>query len=717
MSVLARLKGRSLAELHGRASQRIHALVEQLPVTRPVIGALDPLRRQLLDSERDRLSTPEAWSVGLLGGRFFPGADDLVASAKAAREVDPGFEGWCLDRAERALEGRFDLLGYRDLAWGTPIDWHREPLSGVHAPQVHWSRIRYLDPAVVGDHKILWELNRHQVLVSFAQAERLTGDPRWGAACFAWIDGWMEQNPPGIGANWASSLEVAFRAISWIWALRLLGRPAPPSLAVRMAGHMLRAGRHLETYLSTWFSPNTHLTGEALGLLYLGTQLPQFRAAGRWRDTAWDILLEQLPIHIQADGVYFEQTTWYHRYTVDFYLHAMLLAEVNGLEVPGLMRERLSLALDHLAAVTRPDGTMPLIGDDDGGKLVMLDGRSQHDTRSALALGAVVFDDAECAAVARGPSAELAWMLGAPGVARFRAIAPREPAWTSRAFASGGYYVLRDGWGPDASVMVLDCGPHGVLNCGHAHADALAFDLTVRGRSVLADPGSVTYTGCSEQRDRFRSSAVHNTVTIDGRSSSVMAGPFKWTRTAETRVEAWVSEPGFDYFQGSHDGYTDLPVPATHRRSVLFVRSAGIWVVRDDVLSDGPHDIMLTFQGAEGITMEMISMSGIRCSAGGHAVATLMAVGLPAGARLTIENGVVSPAYGVTVDAPVARIRVRAAGHATFTTVIQADTDGGVHGAPAAEEWHRSVARLLEAQGDGIPPGIVPMIEVAEEHA
>ncbi|MGQ0647618.1 MAG: alginate lyase family protein, partial [Gemmatimonadaceae bacterium] len=662
-------------------------------------------------SARARFETPDAWSQHLLGGRFFPGCDDLAASVAAADALDPTFRGWCLERAARGLAGRFDLLGHRDLAWGMPIEWHREPRSGVTAPRRHWSRIRYLDPDVVGDHKLLWELNRHQLLVTFAQAACLTGEGRWADACYAWLDDWMSENPPSVGVNWASSLEVAFRAIAWIWTLRLLNQPLPPGLAPRIAGHLHRAGRHLETYLSTWFSPNTHLTGEALGLLYLGTQLPQLRAAARWRDKAWAILLQQLPRHIQSDGVYFEQTTWYHRYTVDFYLHARLLAERNGLAVPADVRTRLTLALDHLAALTRPDGTMPLIGDDDGGKLVILDAWSPHHTHAPLAQGAVAFDRADYAAIASRPGAELAWMLGAEGVDRFRRLPRERPPWTSRNFAAGGYFVMRDGWEPESSVMVIDCGPHGVLNCGHAHADALALDLTVRGTPVFVDPGTATYTGSAEQRDRFRSSAAHNTVTIDGRSSSVMAGPFQWKQTARATAERWVSDPAYAFFQGSHDGYADLEAPATHRRSVLFAKAAGIWVVRDEILSEGTHDIVVTFQGAADISMELTSPDRILCSASNRPVLSVLLVSQEA--RLTVERGAVSPSYGVTVDAPLARVRTRTSGQGSIITVLGAFDGGELPGEPNAPV-RTAIARLRSLRTAGLPQGMTALLDELE---
>jgi hypothetical protein len=46
----------------------------------------------------------------------------------------------------------------------------------------------------------------------------MTGDERCAAVFAEHLGSWMEQNPPGMGVNWASSLEVSFRAMSWIWS-------------------------------------------------------------------------------------------------------------------------------------------------------------------------------------------------------------------------------------------------------------------------------------------------------------------------------------------------------------------------------------------------------------------------------------------------------------------------------------------------------------------
>src|SRR5438445_12732334 len=88
-----------------------------------------------------------------------------------------------VETANAACRGRFDLLGYSRLSFGDPVDWQLDPISGRRAPFSHWSRLNVLDAAEVGDHKVVWELNRHQWLVALGQAYQLTGDYLSCGAC------------------------------------------------------------------------------------------------------------------------------------------------------------------------------------------------------------------------------------------------------------------------------------------------------------------------------------------------------------------------------------------------------------------------------------------------------------------------------------------------------------------------------------------------------
>jgi hypothetical protein len=673
LATLRRLRGRSLAELVERGRQEVTKRLERAGLRDAAEPGPDDLAHHLLPARAGTNTPVEAWLERLRAGdwpRFFASFDDPAATLAALRTLDPDDERRVVAAADRSLEGRFDLLGLRDLDFGRPIDWQLDPVAGRRSPLVHWSRIAYLDPHVSGDHKVVWELNRHQWLVSLGQAYWYTGDERYAEGCTHILTAWMDANPPKRGVNWASSLEVAFRAMSWIWVMRFLQRS--PSLEPRVFGRMLThlrlAGRHLEGFLSTYFSPNTHLTGEALGLYVIGSQLPALLDAERWRALGLDILRRQLPVHVQPDGVYFEQATYYHRYTLDFYLQLVALSERTGAGEQASMGARVVALAEHLASISRPDGSTPLIGDDDGGRLSMLDGRTAYDSRAPLAVAAALFRRGDLAFVAGKPSTELIWLLGPNGIDTWNGLTPAEPNWTSRAFRSGGFYVMRDGWRNDANVMVIDGGAHGAFNCGHAHADALSFDLTVGGSAVFVDPGTYRYTTSIADRDAFRATASHNTVTIDGRSSSEMRGPFHWRHVARSETRQWFSSDEVDYFEGVHDGYQRLDDAVLHERAVVFVKPC-TWIVRDTIVAQGEHEVAVTFQCAPGSKVTLGGAREARVHVGDASV--LLQVSAPHGS-FVVEDGWVSPAYARRVVAPRCRYELRTRGRTTVTTVVGA---------------------------------------------
>ncbi len=86
---------------------------------------------------------------------------------------------------------------------------------------------------------------------------------------------------------------------------------------------------------------------------------------------------------MKSDGTYFEQSSDYHRYTTDIYSHFLILLRQNtkaGNAVESEVEQKLVLLLDHLI-IQRPAGTTPFFGDDDGGRLMILDQHSANDFR------------------------------------------------------------------------------------------------------------------------------------------------------------------------------------------------------------------------------------------------------------------------------------------------------------------------------------------------
>lgn len=655
---LKRLKGRGLGELRVRGAQALAARAELLGV-----GARLPT-----DAELARLLLPapqgpqRAAAEGLLAHfrhaprAFFKAFDEPEATRAELRRRFADSSA-VTERAGRAAAGRFDLLGLKDLSFGDPVDWNFEPVAGKRSPMTHWSRFVELDAETAGDKKIIWELNRHQHFLALGRAYWHTRDESHARAFAAHLASWMEQHPPKLGVNWMSSLEVAFRSVAWLWALHFF-KESPhltPELYARALKYLYLNGRHLETYLSTYYSPNTHLTGEALGLYYLGISLPELRRAARWRETGSRVLVEELERQVRPDGVYFEQASYYQRYTADFYAHFLLLARAAG-EDPGDEATRAHAALcEHLMHLTAPDGTTPFYGDDDGGRLAPLDDREPADFRATLATAAVIHSRPDFKYVAGSPSEETLWLTGREGLEAFDALEARPPAELSRAFPDGGFYVMRDGWARESNYMLLDCGPHGAMQGGHAHADALSLTLAARGRTLLVDPGTCSYTGSRELRDHFRHTAAHNTLVVDGEPSSVMDGTFRWATAARCGARAWMGGARFDFFEGEHDGYRRLRDPVTHRRSVLFIKG-DYFVLRDEADARAGHRYELRFHFAPGVGDA--STPGVELHAHGG------------GGRWRTEEDWVSPCYGSRVAARVLTFEAEGEGPQDFLTVV-----------------------------------------------
>jgi hypothetical protein len=649
----------TVAELLERSKQALRATVEGVPYARNWV--LPHPEKCLADG------SPRAMVFSRLA-QLMP--MDLPARARHHLPASDALKDEGIVRAAgKALEGRFNLLGFPELHFGRPVDWHAEPTSDKRSPLVHWKRLDSLSNSITGDKKVVWELNRHQHLLIFGRAFLQTGDERYAQALVDDIVTWIHDNPPGIGINWVSSLEVAFRCMNWLRSIAMIRQwskwPSLPLLGIEQS--LYAQGRHIECYLSTYFSPNTHLTGEALGLYYLGTCLPELKCAERWRNLGRSILLRQLEVQVRPDGVYFEQSSWYQRYTADFYMHFVALAERAGDSIPRQVHERLIALLDLLMWITKPDGTSPYLGDDDGGALVRLDACASNDWRPCLSNGAVLFRRGDYKHVAGKCAEETVWLFGSDAREIFEDVATAAPEVTSRAFVDGGIYVMRSGWESDSNYLLVDCGPHGAMNFGHAHADALSIEVAARGASILTDPGTFTYTASAEMRDLFRSTAMHNTLTIDGVPSSVPSGPFKWKHVAKSTLRCWHDHPSFSFFHGSHDGYRRLPDPAVHSREVFFVNRE-YWFMLDRVEARGGHECTAHFHLTAGADATFHHETG-RLEA--LAASTTLEVIYPEmmGAW-SVTDGLVSPCYGAKEEAQHATYSVRTTGSAAILSVL-----------------------------------------------
>ena len=111
------------------------------------------------------------------------------------------------------------------------------------------------------------------------RAAWLTGDQRYAERFRQELASWLADNPPLIGINWSSMLELGFRTLSWIWSLHFFVAPGPDpadqstdsTWLVDLLLGLDTQLTHISRHLSTYFSPNTHLLGEGLALYTRGS--------------------------------------------------------------------------------------------------------------------------------------------------------------------------------------------------------------------------------------------------------------------------------------------------------------------------------------------------------------------------------------------------------------------------------------------------------------
>jgi hypothetical protein len=225
---------------------------------------------------------------------------------------------------------------------------------------------------------------------------------------------------------------------------------------------------------------------------------------------------------------------------------------------------------EYLDSLIGSSGTLPLIGDDDGGRLFHPYGERVKFGRATMATCAVLFERAEWLRDPADLNTQAAWWLGPAAIACCTPLLlPR----TSRLFPDSGTCVMTSG---DVEV-VIKAGGFGEGSGGHSHSDVLSLTARLAGRDILIDPGTFTYIADPEERNNFRGSAAHNTVRIDERDQAIPAGPFRWHEKPAVAIRQWATSAEQDCLDA-----TCAYAGSLHRRRILFLKP-GLVVVLDTV--------------------------------------------------------------------------------------------------------------------------------------
>ncbi len=468
--------------------------------------------------------------AGVFARQFFcfepsRSASELAGDCHAAL---PGHSEELRRIADEICAGTVRLFGQSAPLPHDGVNWHADRKSpGSFADGGRTG----LPQAGGPDAKRVWEINRHQFLVTLGQAYLLTRRETYAERAVQWMHSWILHNPPFRGLNWTESLEPAMRLLSWLWTLRLIeSSPALDAEAARRIVTCVVIQRdYIRRHLSIYSSPNTHLLGEALALFVAGLALPKLRGSRSCVRLGQRILEEELTQQVSDDGSHSEKSAYYHCYALEMYLLATILGQQHGVVFSPLWMRRVERMAEFLMHILRPDGWLARFGDDDGGKALRLRDEDYHLPRRLLAVAALVFSRGDFKFVAGTLPQEIFWLFGAEGVSKYDGLRATEPHTKGvRWFPDAQIAVARTGWHEGDSWLLGQGQPLGMLTAGHSHGSPLSFELFMKGQPIVVDPGTFSYAD-ERWRNYFRSEQAHNTVIVDGAPWLSPAGPFRWS--------------------------------------------------------------------------------------------------------------------------------------------------------------------------------------------
>jgi hypothetical protein len=301
--------------------------------------------------------------------------------------------------------------------------------------------------------------------------------------------------------------------------------------------------------------------------------------------------------------------------------------------------------LEFVEAYVKPDGAVPLVGDADDGRIQKLGRQDLADHRYLLSTGAVMFGRADFKRGAGRFWDESFWLLGPDAASRFDHLpAPVAPA-RSKAFPDGGFYILRS----DRAHAIIDCGEVGMRGRGgHGHNDILSFELWLNGTNLVTDCGAYLYTASREWRNRFRGTSFHNVVQVDDEELNRFIDPdnlWQLRDDARPRNVEWRPDTDRDYFRGEHGGYDRLTPPVAVAREVWLLKEGPDILVQDSIGGTGTRRLVWRFHLDPSVSAR-VDGSDVRLSTPGGE-AWLQPIELADGLTLGIEQGWMSPSYGV----------------------------------------------------------------------
>ena len=433
----------------------------------------------------------------------------------------------------------------------------------------------------VKDNELRWQLHRHKWFTPMGRAYRVSGDEKYAVEWTKQYIDWIRKNPyvkirkDEFEINGDSQLKADAENARYAWrplevSHRLQDQPvqfqlfidSPAFTAEFLTEFLVNYHRHAQHILGHYSKKGNHLLFEAQRMLCAGTFFPEFKNAQTWRNSGVEILNREIGVQVYDDGGQYELCPHYHLASINIFIKALEVADINGFRnaFPQSYIDTIEKMIMFYANISFPDLTNPCFSD---AKLV-----SRKEMLGNFKKWSKLFPDNQAIRYWASEGAEGAL-----------------PENLSTGYRTSGFFVFRNGWGNDATQMIVKAGPPAFW---HNQPDNGTFELWYNGKKLFADSGSYVYAGDAEVmewRNWFRKTASHNTLTLGNKD----------LETTDSKTLLWQPEGDTQILVTENQSYKNLK----HRRSIFFV-DGSYFVIVDEAVGSAKGSVNLHYQMPRG---------------------------------------------------------------------------------------------------------------------
>ena len=237
-----------------------------------------------------------------------------------------------------------------------------------------------------------------------------------------------------------------------------------------------------------------------------------------------------------------------------------------------------------VSAYRKPDHYVPIVGDNDNGRAIVLSNENLNDHNYLLEISNHLF----------GTTYSLpqkyfyhCWIKEKhKDVKKYEMNYKNKNLYT---FPDSNYYIYKK----DSDYLFIECSDIGLGGRGgHGHNDFTSFELSLNGTPIIIDSGCYSYTSNYKERNNFRSSKYHNILTINDKEQNDFVDELNlW------QLKNDIKSKNIDYTSNdfeskitiTHDGFKKISEKINYTRE--FTMNDNGFSLNDFLSTESPQDI------------------------------------------------------------------------------------------------------------------------------